>query len=144
MKTPWHLWVVGVLALVWNAGGAYDYLMMKLENEAYLAQIPPEHLAYYLSYPLWVNIAWALGVWMAVLGAVLLLLRSRHAVAAFVLSFVGLVVNTIWGQFLSETPMSALMGDMGAAMLGFMVAIYLVAVLLWAYARAQARVGVLR
>ena len=24
VKTPWHLWVVGVLALLWNGFGAYD------------------------------------------------------------------------------------------------------------------------
>ena len=25
-KTPWHLWVVAVLALLWNGAGAFDYL----------------------------------------------------------------------------------------------------------------------
>ena len=26
-RTPWHLWVVGVLSLLWNCYGGYDYLM---------------------------------------------------------------------------------------------------------------------
>jgi hypothetical protein len=25
--TPWHLWLVGVLALLWNSFGAFDYVM---------------------------------------------------------------------------------------------------------------------
>ena len=26
-RTPWHLWVVGVLALLWNGSGAYVFMM---------------------------------------------------------------------------------------------------------------------
>ena len=37
MKTPLHLWIVGVLSLLWNAGSGYDYLMTRLESTAYLA-----------------------------------------------------------------------------------------------------------
>ena len=29
-KTPWHLWVVGVLTLLWNAVGATSYTMTRL------------------------------------------------------------------------------------------------------------------
>ena len=25
-KTPVHLWIVGFLAVLWNSGGAYDYV----------------------------------------------------------------------------------------------------------------------
>ena len=31
-KAPVHLWVVGLLSLVWNGFGAYDYFMSKTEN----------------------------------------------------------------------------------------------------------------
>lgn len=34
MKTAWHSWLVGILALIWNAGGAYDDLMFKTANAA--------------------------------------------------------------------------------------------------------------
>ena len=27
MKTPWHLWVVGVVSLLWNGFGGYDFIM---------------------------------------------------------------------------------------------------------------------
>src|SRR3546814_7159427 len=36
VKTPWHLWVVGVLSLLWNAVGAFDYTMTKLNDADYL------------------------------------------------------------------------------------------------------------
>ena len=33
-KTPVHLWIVGALATVWNAFGAFDYLMTQTRNDA--------------------------------------------------------------------------------------------------------------
>ncbi|WP_292093733.1 hypothetical protein [Brevundimonas sp.] len=26
MKTPWHLWLVGVLSLLWSSYGAFDFI----------------------------------------------------------------------------------------------------------------------
>jgi len=37
VRTPLHLWIVAALATVWNAFGAFDYLMTQTRNEAYLA-----------------------------------------------------------------------------------------------------------
>ena len=28
--TPWHLWVVGVLTLLWNSVGGFSYTMTRL------------------------------------------------------------------------------------------------------------------
>ena len=63
MKTPWHLWVIGILALLWNAGGAYDYILIKTRNADYFAAMTAQHIAYLDAFPLWVGMAWALGVW---------------------------------------------------------------------------------
>lgn len=29
-KTPWHVWVVGALALLWNGAGAYTIMMAQV------------------------------------------------------------------------------------------------------------------
>ena len=81
-----------------------------------------------------------MGVWGAVLGSILLLLRSRHAVAAFLISFVGMAGNLIYGLLISETPMTA-MASAGAMV--FMIAIVIVAVLLIIYSRRMRDAGVL-
>ncbi len=141
MKTPWHIWVVGVVSLLWNAGGAYDYLMTKMQNAEYLSVFTPEQLQYFTSLPLWVNICWALGVWGAVAGSLLLLLRSRFAGSAFALSLLGMFGNLIYGFVLSETTTMDIAGPMGVA---FTAAIVVVGVLLWIYARRMTRAGVLR
>lgn len=140
-KTKWHIWVVGLVALLWNAGGAMDYTMMKLGSEDYLAQLTPEQLAYFNSYPLWINIAWPVAVWGAVLGSILILLRSQWAVAAFAVSLVGLLLNMLYNFVLADPGIHDLIG---AFQLAFTAAIVLVAVLLLHYARRMRDAGQLR
>ena len=97
-KAPWHLWVVGIVSLLWNAIGAYDYTMTNLRNQAYLDSMgyPAEGIAYLEAFPIWAHTGWALGVWGAILGSILLLMRSRHAVWAFVASIVGIALTTVY------------------------------------------------
>ena len=95
-RTPPHLWVVGGLAILWNAFGGYDYLMTRMENLDYLSQMggdPRELLAWIDSFPIWAQFGWGLGVWMGVLGSILLLMRSRWAVLSFGLSLAGAVIS---------------------------------------------------
>ncbi|MEE9387886.1 MAG: hypothetical protein V3U96_04695 [Paracoccaceae bacterium] len=140
MKAPWHIWVVGIAALLWNAGGAYDYVMTVTENSAYMANFTPDQLSYFYGFPSWVMAAWAIAIWAAVLGSVLLLLRSRHAALAFGLSILGIIATTLYSFVLSGVNYGELVGK-GA--LWFTLAIGVVAVLLWLYARAMHQRGVL-
>ena len=93
VKTPWHIWAVGVISLLWNAVGAFDYTMTKLKNADYMAAFTADQQAYFYSFPLWANIGWALGVWGSILGSILILMRSRHAVTAFLISLIGLAIS---------------------------------------------------
>lgn len=88
----WY-WIICVIGLVWNCGGAFDFIMTLTENEAYLSQIPEETMDYYRSLPGWLVIPWALAVWGGFLGWLMMLLRQRWAVSLFIASFVGMAVN---------------------------------------------------
>lgn len=104
-KTPWHLWLVGVLSLLWNAFGCYIYTMTMMRDPALMAQAPPEMRAAIESAPAWANAFWALGVWGALLGSILLLLRRAWAVPAFVASLIGLAGTAVW-EFRAGVPMN--------------------------------------
>jgi hypothetical protein len=87
-RTPAHLWIVGILALLWNCFGAYDYTMTRMHNMDYLKGAMPGvdpnvALDWVESMPLYAQVGWGLGVWLGLLGAVLLLTRSRWAVWSF-------------------------------------------------------------
>ena len=60
-----------------------------------------EQKAFFASFPVWMKAFWAIGVWGAIAGSLLLLLRSRHAVTAFGLSLAGLAINSFWQFALS-------------------------------------------
>ncbi len=137
--TPWHLWVVGIIATLWNSGGAFDYTMTQSRNESYMSAFTPEQLDYFYAFPAWADAVWALGVWGAVIGSLLLLLRSRHAVAAFVISFIGLIGSSIY-QMTADMPASL----NTPAILIFTAVIWLSIILLIWYARMMTAKGVLR
>ena len=145
-RTPAHLWIVGILSLLWNCFGAYDYTMTKTQGAKYIAATMPgvdanTALAWINGMPIYAQIGWAMGVWLALLGSVLLLIRSRWAVWSFGLSLVGAVLSLGY-QMLLAPPMP------GAPETGVMkimpVIILVIAVALFLYAWRQEKKGVLR
>ena len=136
--TPWHLWAVGGLALLWNGFGGYDYVMTQTANAAYLAQYTPEQRAYFDSFPMWMEAVWAIGVWGGVLGSVLLLMRSKWAFHAFLASLVAFAVSVVYGQ---TSGGAAVMGTTGMI---FSAVIFLLGLGFVMYSRMMSRKGVLR
>ena len=138
---PKHLWLAGILSLLWNAYGGYDYLMTNLDPAGYIAGAGygPEVTAWFGTFPTWAVAAWEVGVWASVAGSILLLLRSRHAVTAFLLSLVGALISFGY-QFTSERP--AEVAGSSAAIMPLVITIAIVAQ--WYYARRQTAAGVLR
>lgn len=101
---PAHLWIVGVASAMWNALGAFDFVMTQADNPAHLARFNLAHGAWVDDYPPLVDAAWAISAWSALAGSLLLLLRSRHALAAFGISLAGLMATTVYQQLYSPAP----------------------------------------
>ena len=144
-STPAHLWIVGVIALLWNGFGSYDYLMTRMRNTDYIAGMmpgtsPDAVLAYVDSFPVWAQAGWAVGVWGGLAGAILLLIRNKWAVWAFALSFIGAVLGL--GYQLANPGGPASMHEGAAAFMPYAI-IAFAAFLAW-YAWTQEKKGVLR
>jgi hypothetical protein len=137
-KIPIHLWIVGVLALLWNGMGAFDYLATQLELEAYMSQFTEEQLAYFYGFPGWVTSFWAIAVWGAVVASIGLLLRKKWSVWAFAVAIAGMVMTSIYNFGMSNG--AEVMGSGGVI---FSIVIWVISILLLLYARAQAKRGVL-
>jgi hypothetical protein len=138
-RAPVSFWLVTLVSLLWNAFGAFDYSMTKLRNADYLANFPPEMLPYLDAMPAWTTVFWALGVWGALAGSLLLLVRSRHAVTAFLVSLVGAAVSFAY-QYTSDMPDSLKTPGMMAMSLVIVAGV----VFFWWYARKVRRDGLLR
>jgi len=102
--TPWHLWVVGVVAVLWNAYGGYDYVMTQTGGPEYLRSLGMNDaaVAYFDAMPAWMTAVWAIGVWGAVLGSILLLLRLKWALHAFIASLAAFVMSLVYTYALSN------------------------------------------
>ena len=140
ISTPWHLWVVGILALLWNAFGCVDYTMTQMRRDEWFAQMgmTAAQLEYFNAMPAWTHAAWAIGVWGGLLGGIFLLLRRKWAVPVFVVSFLGWLAGAIYAFAMSDGleamgsmwPMQIVIG--GACVF-----------FIW-YARTMSKAGVLR
>lgn len=119
---PRWLWAVGGLGLAWNAYGVVQFSGTALKTQAQLAAggMTDAQAAVYAGLPVWMTLVFAIGVFGGLAGSILLLLRSRIAVSAFLASFVGYVLlyagDVIHGVF-------AVFGVGQAAILSLVVAI---------------------
>jgi hypothetical protein len=141
IKTPWHLWLVGVVAVLFNSIGVFDFVMSMTQGDAYMtgAGMTPEQIAHYQQMPAWMTVDWAIGVFGALAGSVLILLRNKLAwlvlavsLAAFLLSLVYTYALTDGGKIMG--PQMAITSAVIAGLLAFFV---------W-YAWWMTRRGVLR
>lgn len=141
IKTPWHLWLVGVFALLFNGVGAFDYVMSKTQGARYMAEagMTPAQITYYQAMPIWIQADWAIGVWGAVLGSVLILLRRRQAVPVLIVSLAAFLLMQIY--IFGLTDGRAIMGPPMAITSAVITAFLLV--FIW-YAWPITRRGVLR
>lgn len=90
---PVHLWVVGVLSLLWNAAGAYTIIMAQAGK---LPTMNPDEIAYYEAQSAWFVIVTDIALVSAIVAAISLLLRSRAAVEMYLLSFIAIVITNTY------------------------------------------------
>jgi len=141
LKTPRHLWLIGVIALLFNSIGVFDFVMSMARGAEYQASagMTPDQIAHYQGMPSWMLVVWAVGVFGAFLASILLLLRRKLALPVFVLSLAAFLISLLYTYVLTN----------GGAVMGQQMAITsaVIAVLLvffsW-YSRFMAVQGVLR
>lgn len=144
-KAPWHLWAVGILALLLNGFACTDYTMTRMHNMEWLAQgggDPQAMLDWIEAFPLYAQFFWGLGVWTGLIGAVLLLIRHRWAVPALGLSFLGAVISLGYQTFGAPSAPPPMDDPSGMAMMS--AAIIIATGLFYYYAHRQQKAGVLR
>lgn len=138
-KTPWHLWVVGIVTLLWNSMGVLDFVMTQTKNEAYMSEFTEEQLEFFYGFPMWLVIVWGIAVIGGLLGSLLLLLRNKLAFPVLAASLVAMVTTAIHNFAISNG--LEIMGTLGVI---FTVVIFTIALLLVLYSARMKANGVLR
>ena len=103
-KAPWHLSVVGAVAVLFNSIGVFDFVMSRAQGADYMASagMTAAQIAHYLAMPAWMTVVWAVGVFGAFLASLMLLLRSARALPVFVLSLVAFLVSLVYTYVLTD------------------------------------------
>lgn len=135
---PFHLTLMGLLALLWYLVLALDYLVLRYERIAALPGLSELFSGVLEEMPLWASIASGVSVWVGLLAAVLLLLRDRAAVLGFVIAFVGAAVAGGWGLVAAVDGPPGMLGVDGVT---FLIAKLAAAFVLWLYARRLKQLG---
>jgi hypothetical protein len=135
-KTPWHLWVVGALTLLWNGSGAYTIMMAQAGR---LPGLRPDEAAYYAAQPAWFVVATDIALVSAVAAGVALLLRKTTAAWLFAVSLAAIIVNNSY-ELAAGT--SRVFVSQGALIVTAIIAV--IAVLQFGYASSMKRRGVLK
>jgi len=140
-RTAWHLWLVGIVAVLFNFIGVFDFVMTMAQGAKYQADagMTPDQIAHYQAMPGWMTVVWAIGVFSAFLASVLLLMRRRLAFPVFGLSLAAFLLSLLYNYVLTDG--GAVMGRpmviMSAVIAGLLV-------FFSGYARRMAVRGTLR
>ena len=135
-RTPWHIWVVGVLTLLWYLSGAISIIAAQ---HGTMPSLAPDEAAYYAAKPLWLEIMTDIGLIACVAGSLGLLLRKKLAVPCFALASVLILIQNVY-ELLSGTS-RAYANSTAAIVLSLIMVIVLAC---WLYAKAMKRRGILR
>lgn len=128
---PKWVWGAAILGLLWNIFGLYQFVVGLGADQASLvaAGMTSEQAQVMLTYPVWMTIAFAIGVIGGTIGCILFLMRHALARPVFLASLVGYVI--LWIGDATQGVFAAL-GTPQVVILTFVVA---VAAGLWALSR---------
>jgi hypothetical protein len=132
----WHIWIVGILSLLWNGAGAYTVMMAQAGK---LPNVDALEASYYAAQPLWFVIATDIALLATLAAAVVLLMRSRYAAWLFAFALIAFVVNNLYDLAAGT---SLVLVDRGWLIMTIIIAT--ISVLQFVYAWTMRKRGVLR
>jgi len=130
-------WLITTFALLWNIGGAINYLMQT--NLEFVSTLPETHRAIVEGRPIWATGGFAIGVFGGALGCFLLLFRKPIAFYVFIISLLGIITTMIHTINVASTKISFNVGEIIVMILLPMIVAIL---LIWYSKRAMNKLWV--
>ena len=122
----WSFWLISVFALLWNVGGAINYLMQT--NLEFVSSLPETHRAIIEGRPIWATGGFAIGVFGGAIGCLLLLLRKSIAFYVFIISLLGIIITMIHTIDVASSKIGFSIGEIVVMIL---LPIIVAAILIW-------------
>ncbi|ABI77864.1 putative membrane protein [Hyphomonas neptunium ATCC 15444] len=135
-KAPWHLALIGGIAVLWSLLGVFDLLAMVTRFAPYMNQMPELTREFIYELPFWVLGLRAVAVAASLIGAVLLMRKRLAAVRTLALGATATIFGTGF-SFAGHVPDDPTIQAVS-------VFTIVVSVLLLYYAQTWAKLGVLK
>ncbi|HEV7233458.1 MAG TPA: hypothetical protein VGN36_04370 [Sphingorhabdus sp.] len=130
----WLTWV-GILFLAWNLMGIAAFVSQSTMSAADIAALPQQQRDLWVSMPGWAWVAYAIAVFVAIIGSIGLILRKWWAPLAYSVSLIAVIIQFSYPFLLAQGAQT----DLG--MLAFPIFIVVMGVLQWQLSRAWQRKG---
>jgi magnesium-transporting ATPase (P-type) len=102
-------WVIGIIGLIWNAMGVFQFFAENFMKETLYEGYTEEQIALMDNMPAWISVIFAIAVFSGFLGCVLLVMRKNTAVALFLISLVAVIIQMSYWLFFTNA--KKVMGD---------------------------------
>ena len=131
--------IISYTAIAWNFLGLLAFIMQQLMTDEMIKSLPQAEQELYTSLPAWYVIAYGLAVFAGFLGSIFLLLRKKLSVTLFLVSLIGIFVQTFYTFFMSNT--FAVYGYRSAILPLFVI---ILAIFLYSYSKRLLQEGYLK
>jgi hypothetical protein len=128
MAPPAWLKPLAWAALVWNLLGVFAFIMQQLMTPEMIALLPENQQDAYRNIPLWSTAAFAVAVFSACLGSIMLIVRKTLAREFFLVSFIAVLVQQYYNFVVIDS--LAMFGSSALAMPFCVIVIGLVLLLI--------------
>jgi hypothetical protein len=119
-------WVIGFIALIWNAIGLLSFIGQAYLTDEMKATLPEAQVELIENRPSWATTAFAIAVFTGTFGAMVLLMRKKFAYYLFMLSLAGVIVQMVNDVYLSGTNGNYGPGEISMTILIPVVGIFLI------------------
>ncbi|WP_281547251.1 hypothetical protein [Pseudoalteromonas sp. PAR1] len=128
MTPPAWLKPLAWAALVWNLLGVFAFIMQQLMTPEMIALLPENQQDAYRNIPLWSTTAFAVAVFSACLGSIMLIVRKALAREFFLVSFIAVLIQQYYNFVVIDS--LAMFGSSALAMPFCVIVIGLVLLLI--------------
>ncbi|MBT8265066.1 MAG: hypothetical protein KJO41_05540 [Bacteroidia bacterium] len=97
-------WIIGIVALLWNAMGVLNYLAQAYDMEMATEKLSAEQIAFMDALPAWNTALFAIAVFAGLAAALAFLMRKKLAVMLFIVSFVAAAISQVYWLFGTDAP----------------------------------------
>lgn len=132
-------WIIGVIALLWNAMGVFNFLGSTLLKDKMAKNYTAEEIALMDALPAWNDYVFGVAVIAGLLACLLFLMRKKMAVPLFLISLIAVLIQMGYWLFATDV-----MDVMGAVAVVMPMLVIVVSIFLYFYSKGAAAKGWLR